>query len=540
MHRKQKPRSITGKGDDIGKLRKELSRIESWFTGRWKKKNKEVKEELNRKYKIKEKGFKHVMDEIKQRILAKSTKIRRYIQRNQQYSQNKMFASNQKRFYNNISNKSNTRQVDPDPEKAKEFWKSLWDVPVSHNKEAQWLKDIKSELTETPKQEDIEITSEDVKQKLSQTPNWKSPGLDGIQGYWLKNYTSLHERIATQLNECVTTGDIPEWMVESRTTLIMKDPRKRNHADNFRPIACLNLLWKLLTGIVADKTYDHLEANKLFPSEQKGGKRNSKGTKDKLLIDKAILQNCKRRKTNLAMAWIDPKKAYDLVPHSWIIESLKMVGVAENIIDMLGKSMQNWKTHLQVNNSTLGVVDINRGIFQGDSFSPLIFVITLIPLTMTLRKVKQGYYMKKGVSKVNHLLYMDDVKLYASQSDDIDSLVQTVRVCTQDLGMKFGIKKCATLVLKRGKISCSEGINLGNNEIIGEVGTDGYKYLGIAEKDGICHEQVKESTRKEYFKRLTSLCKSKLNSGNLFQAIKTWAVPLLRYGAGNYQLEHRT
>ena len=70
-------------------------------------------------------------------------------------------------------------------------------------------------------------------------------------------------------------------------------------------------------------------------------------------------------------------------------------------------------------------------------------------------------------------------------------LVQTVRVCTQDLGMKFGIKKCATLVLKRGKISCSEVINLGNNEIIGEVGTDGYKYLGIAEKDGICHEQVK-------------------------------------------------
>lgn len=95
------------------------------------------------------------MEEIKKRILAKSTKIRRYIQRSQQYSQNKMFASNQKRFYDNISNKSNTRQVDPDPEKAKEFWKSLWDVPVSHNKDAQWLKDIKSELTETPKQEDV-------------------------------------------------------------------------------------------------------------------------------------------------------------------------------------------------------------------------------------------------------------------------------------------------------------------------------------------------------------------------------------------------
>ena len=116
--------------------------------------------------------------------------------------------------------------------------------------------------------------------------------------------------------------------------------------------------------------------------------------------------------------------------------------------------------------------------------------------------------MKKGMSKVDHLLFMDDVKLYASKSDEIDSLVQTVRFCIQDLGMKFGIKECATLVLKRGKMSYSEGINLVNNEIIGEVGNDGYKYLGIAEKDGICHEQAKESTRKEYLKRFTSLCKS--------------------------------
>ena len=88
--------------------------------------------------------------------------------------------------------------------------------------------------------------------------------------------------------------------------------------------------------------------------------------------------------------------------------------------------------------------------------------------------------------------------------------------------------KATTVSTHHRKMSYFEGINLGSNEIIGEVGNDGYKYLGIAEKDGICHEQVKESTRKEYFKRLASLCKSKLNPGNLFQVINTWAVPLLR------------
>ena len=44
-------------------------------------------------------------------------------------------------------------------------------------------------------------------------------------------------------------------------------------------------------------------------------------TKEHLLVDKMVMRNCKSRKTNLAMAWIDYKKAYDMVPHSWILET---------------------------------------------------------------------------------------------------------------------------------------------------------------------------------------------------------------------------
>ena len=55
---------------------------------------------------------------------------------------------------------------------------------------------------------------------------------------------------------------------------------------------------------------------KILPEEQKGSKRENRGTKDQLLIDKAVLKDCKKRHTNLSMAWIDYRKAYDLVPHS--------------------------------------------------------------------------------------------------------------------------------------------------------------------------------------------------------------------------------
>ena len=138
------------------------------------------------------------------------------------------------------------------------------------------------------RQADITITRRDVEIQLKTVPNWKSPGPGGIQGFWLKRFSNLHAQIARPLNNCVSVGHVPDWMVEGRTTLIMKDKRKGALLGNYRPIACLNLLWKLLTGI--------------------------------FVLDQAVLRNCKRRRTN--------KKAYDMVPHSWVRQCLKMFGVA--------------------------------------------------------------------------------------------------------------------------------------------------------------------------------------------------------------------
>ena len=61
---------------------------------------------------------------------------------------------------------------------------------------------------------------------------------------------------------------------------------------------------ELLTGIISDKTYYHLEKNRLLPEEQKGSRRKCQGTKDQLAIDRCILQNCRKRKTNLSMGLI--------------------------------------------------------------------------------------------------------------------------------------------------------------------------------------------------------------------------------------------
>ena len=117
------------------------------------------------------------------------------------------------------------------------------------------------------------------------------------------------------------------------------------------------------------------------------------------------------------MAWIDHKKAYDMVPHSWIITTLQMFGVADNVIDLISRSMTKWRTNLYSNGECLGSVKINRGIFQGDSFSPLLFVIALIPLTHVLRKRGMGYKLEKDGPMINHMLFMDDLKIFARKDN---------------------------------------------------------------------------------------------------------------------------
>ena len=102
-------------------------------------------------------------------------------------------------------------------------------------------------------------------------PNRKAPEKDGVQGYWIKNFSNLHARIAIQMNKILMGDDsLPAWMTHGCTRLCQIDPKKGNAVKNCCPITCLPLMWKLLTGVIAEEMYDYLEQEKLLPEEQKG------------------------------------------------------------------------------------------------------------------------------------------------------------------------------------------------------------------------------------------------------------------------------
>ena len=114
--------------------------------------------------------------------------------------------------------------------------------------------------------------------------------------------------------------------------------------------------------------------------------------------------------------------------------------------------MRNWKRVLTSNVDTLGEISIQRGKFQRDSLSPLLFIIILMLLSMTLNKTNYGYLLSIE-TPINHLLFIDDLKFYDKTERELQSLVHTVQTISKYIGLEFGMKRCCTVRIKKKKIA---------------------------------------------------------------------------------------
>ena len=149
----------------------------------------------------------------------------------------------------------------------------------------------------------------------------------------------------------------------------------------------------------------------------------------------------------------------------------------------------------------------------------------MMPLNHILRKFTAGYKLSRSQEKITHLMYMDDIKSFAKNERELETLLRAVRIYSQDVGMEFGNEKCAMLVMKRGKRHMTDGIELPKHDKIRTLEeNETYKYLGILEADTIKQVQMKDTIRKEYLRRTRKLLETKLSSRNLIKRINTWAV----------------
>ena len=138
-----------------------------------------------------------------------------------------------------------------------------------------------------------------------------------------KKFTPIYDRLTTEMNKCMQKTEIPGWMTKGKTTLIKKDTLKRTTSNNYRSITCLQMM---------------------FSEEQKGCRKGTRDTGKLPCIDQYILNESKTRRKNLAMAWIDNKKAQDMVPNLDI--TLKMYKIPNEVIQFIEKTMETWGVEL--------------------------------------------------------------------------------------------------------------------------------------------------------------------------------------------------
>ena len=175
----------------------------------------------------------------------------------------------------------------------------------------------------------------------------------------------------------------------------------------------------------------HLLSYGLTQGDQRGAKKACSGTVDNLLIDRMVCQDAQRGHGNLSMVWIDVSKAYDLVDHRWLVEMFKPHRFPEWFGVVIGKLSRDWNTRIVMKTKqgceSSEIIHSNKGLPEGNSLCPTLFTLCLNPIAWKMRATS-GYKLSKPIScKVTHLLYMSDLKMYASSESNLERVMGTIK-----------------------------------------------------------------------------------------------------------------
>ncbi|XP_045463748.1 uncharacterized protein LOC123673305 [Harmonia axyridis] len=478
-----------------------------------------------------------VSEKLKQKIKILGNRIRRYNERVKRYKNNKLYHQNQQKFFRSLEDGPSEAGEPPREEAMHFFWKGIWEVEKTYDSQASWIKEAEKESSRYSS-ENVEITVEDIKSVLRRTNNWSSPGVDGIQNYWWKHFMATHQHLAKIFQQTLKDPTkIPHYFTQGNTIMIPKGETTQD-PERYRPITCLPTVYKILTGVLTRHISRHVSKNNIPSKEQGGCRGDTRGCKELLITDYVIAKQVKKKQRSISVAWVDYKKAFDSVPHSWLIKILEIYGVPQAIIDLLKYLMKTWRTNLIVNTKNehykTGTINIKSGIFQGDTLSPLWFCLAMNLLSQLINRQKYGYIVERSRNiKISHQMYIDDLKLYAANEEEMKKLLRIVASFTKTIGMEIGMDKCAVVHVRRGQIREGEGLAVMEDLTIPRLSAqEHYKYLGIQQALDIKMPEMKNIFREKYFTRVKKILQSKLNAKAMFMSMNRWALPCLSYSFG--------
>lgn len=536
--------------------------IMKWTNGEWSREKVEILslKLSNRKKRLRNKFKKTIQQERTRKwndtAIHNESRVYDWLKKIIQEDSENITPMPKKRERNNTPPINDRVIINPQMLSAPGYWNRIWSPKQDTDFKANWIKEAsefiqqKLNKNEKPNQETpLKINQEKFKQIIMKKKNWSAPGKDGIYNYWLKwidaSWKYLIEELITLAE--VETIEIPSWLVTGKTILLHKGGNLEDNA-NYRPITCLNTIYKLYTSILLINLEDYLDETKIMTESQRGAKKNVQGCVENILIDQAILHhsqleiNKRKKKTEkLTESWIDLAKAYDSVDHNWIEIVLDIHKIPQSIKKPIMVLTKSWKTEIY-----RCLVKFGRGIFQGDSLCPLLFCLCLNPISILLDNHKNAGY-KLFNTKITHSLFIDDLKIYTDGKENMRKVLQNLDKWFSDIGMEFGLKKCAVLLSEKENNSSvlHESQNTMDNAFpitnlkTGQIKyfplikrddpNSNYKYLGVHQKDVLEYKLIKDQFTKEFLQRTWVVWNSPLSGPLKARAYNSFAVPKLAY-----------
>ena len=394
---------------------------------------------------------------------------------------------------------------------------------------SQWRESFSTVRANAQNSESYTVTLGEWNRTMRRIKAWKAPGPDGVRNIRRKILPAASKALRSETERLLAgRAEIPAELTIGRTILIYKKGDTRDPA-NYRPIACLNTAYKCITTVASDYLLNHLLQTGALPDAQRALRTRRRGTWDCLVMDSLVTMDAKLARKDLTVAWFDYKKAYDRVPHTVVDMTLRTVGAPTWLRNIVRKLSAGWGTKYEMRvghrTNTTNVVNYKRGLFQGDSLAPVLFVLAIAPISFAFEKLG-GYHLRSGV-KITHMFYMDDLKTFAATKAGAEqSLVMATRV-SKAVGMEMGHSKCAVAHLRCGRPAI---VHIDTGEIPRlHADSDTYQYLGFPQVYGIAKGALKLKARKELLDSVKTIWASALNVRNKIRAYNWGPVGRLRY-----------
>ena len=235
------------------------------------------------------------------------------------------------------------------------------------------------------------ITPSLVKSTLRQCSMKSTPGSDGITYFHLNHLPSSHHFMATLFNKLLGKGSAPACWGLAHVKLIYKVSDASDPA-NFRPIALTAVVGKVVHKIISSRLEKYLwENNAVNTSIQKGFITSLPGVYEHIYSLSAILQDATSTKKPSMITFLDLKNAFGSVPHQLLFDMLRAIKVSSTLLSYVKSfysqlfaivTTKNWKTL---------PIPVHGGVFQGDTMSPIMFLLAFNPLLQLAAELNRSH-----------------------------------------------------------------------------------------------------------------------------------------------------